>query len=302
MAYLYFVTIVLTWSVSFLLMKKAALVFGPLAIGGWRCFSGALVLAAVWRVRGAGWPLARRDLMPLLGIVLVGFLWPYAVQPYLVSRHGSGFIGMTMAFVPLLTILVSIPMLQVRPTSRQLFGVLGGLGFMSLLFADGLKREVPGAHLLLAGTIPLTYALSNTYVKRRFAGVPALPFTLAALFLAGALALPVSWSLPSERMNLGPDFAWAALCLALLGVLGTGMAMFMFYRLVQEQGPLFAGMVTYLVPVGAIFWGWLDGETVTGRQLGGLCGVLAMVAIVQYGAPLKAAAPPVAPALAKAAD
>jgi len=67
-----------------------------------------------------------------------------------------------------------------------------------------------------------------------------------------------------------------------LGVVGTGIATVMFYRLVQTRGPLYAGMVTYVIPLGALAWGWYDGETVTGMQLLALVGVFAAVAMVQW--------------------
>jgi hypothetical protein len=40
-------------------------------------------------------------------------------------------------------------------------------------------------------------------------------------------------------------------------------------------------MVTYLVPLVAVLWGWTDAEQVTTRQILALLGVLAMVAVVQ---------------------
>jgi hypothetical protein len=60
--------------------------------------------------------------------------------------------------------------------------------------------------------------------------------------------------------------------------------MLLFNHLVVHEGPLFAGMVTYIVPLGAVAWSWVDSGHVTTLQLVALGGVLAMVALVQYGA------------------
>ena len=68
----------------------------------------------------------------------------------------------------------------------------------------------------------------------------------------------------------------------MLGVLATGLATLLFYRLIQERGPLFAGMVTYIIPVEAVMWGALDGEAVAGRQVVALGVVLVAVALVQW--------------------
>src|SRR5690606_13084271 len=72
-----------------------------------------------------------------------------------------------------------------------------------------------------------------------------------------------------------------AFYLLLLGPLGSGLCIVMLVRLVQDRGPLFAGMVTYVVPIIALFWGWQTGEPITLVQVLAMMGVLAMVALVQ---------------------
>ena len=130
MPYLLFLLVCFIWGSSFILMKKAGLVFGTFGVGAGRVAGGAAVLALLWWWNRHRWPIERRHFGPLLVVGLVCYSWPYALQPYLIGLHGSGFIGMTVAFVPLLTILVSAPMLGVYPTRRQLLGVLGGLACM----------------------------------------------------------------------------------------------------------------------------------------------------------------------------
>jgi drug/metabolite transporter (DMT)-like permease len=71
---------------------------------------------------------------------------------------------------------------------------------------------------------------------------------------------------------------------AVLGVFGTGVAIWLFNKLIYEQGPLFAGMVTNLVPIGAVLWGWADDEVVTAIQIWALVGIVLMVSLVQFGA------------------
>jgi drug/metabolite transporter (DMT)-like permease len=66
--------------------------------------------------------------------------------------------------------------------------------------------------------------------------------------------------------------------------LSTGIATLMFLRMVQDQGPLFAGMVTYVIPLVALAWGQFDGERLTTLQIAAISGVLAMVALVQWRA------------------
>jgi drug/metabolite transporter (DMT)-like permease len=107
---------------------------------------------------------------------------------------------------------------------------------------------------------------------------------------ATAMLLPLEF-VPSllRRFSLGhepapADWPQAIACLAVLGIVGTGIAIWLFTRLIIERGPLFAGMVTYVLPVLALAWGAADGEPITAFQIGAMAGVLAMVALVQFGA------------------
>jgi drug/metabolite transporter (DMT)-like permease len=181
-----------------------------------------------------------------------------------------------------LTLLVSAPMLGVYPSRRQLVGVLGGLACMALLFGDALARHVPPGDLALAASVPLCYAVTNVYIRQRLADLSALALSIAGLVLTALMLLPLG--LLVEPARLEGDVSQAVACVAVLGVLGTGLGTYLFNRLIQEQGPLFAGMTTYLVPVGAVVWGWLDDEQVTLMQLGALVGIFSMVALVQFGA------------------
>lgn len=283
MAYVWFAMICCIWGSSFILMKRAAVCLSPATIGAGRVLFGAAVLAAVlWSARKPG-AFRRRDWGPLIGVVITGFAWPYTVQPWLIGKHqNSAFIGMTVAFTPLLTLGISIFVLNVRPTTRQVIGVLGALGCLSLLMWDGWKQRLPVSDLALAFSVPLTYAIANNWIRKSLSHIPPVELTFLCLAVSGAMLLPGAWGSPSP-LSFTPDAYWPAwMALAILGVLGTGVATCLFNRLILEQGPLFAAMVTNLVPLGAMTWGWIDAEVITPRQLVAFAGVLGMVMLVQY--------------------
>lgn len=283
MHHVMFILICLFWGSSFILMKKADAAFGPWSIGAGRLVFAVVTLALVWfGWQRRRWPFGRAD-VPALGLLAVlGFIWPFVVQPYLISKYqNSSFIGIMPALVPLLTIAASVPMLRVRPTGRQLAGVLVGLACMAPLVGDGLGRSMTAVDLLLALSVPVCYAVSNTYVKQRFARSPATALSLAAMALSALLVTPLAAATEPVRAE-GAALALSVFALAQIGVLCTGVAILMFYVLVQVRGPLYAGMVTYIVPLGAMGWGWLDSERITLTQVGAVAVILAMVALVQH--------------------
>lgn len=285
MPYVLFLLICVIWGGSFLMMKKAALVFSPISVGAWRVVGGAAVLLILWLIQRQpiGW--RRRDIWSLVFVLFAGYTWPYCVQPWLIAQHGSAFIGMTVSFTPLFTMLASVPLLGIVPHPRQVIGVLGSLAGMALLMSEGFSRQIPASHLLLATSVSLGYALVNTWVRRRLTHVPPLMMSLVSLGIASVILQVLSFWSPAPT-SVSPDAFWpAVISLLVLGVVGTGLAMYWFNKLIHDRGPLFAGMVTNLVPAGAVIWGWLDGEQVTTRQIAALAIILPMVALVQFGAP-----------------
>jgi drug/metabolite transporter (DMT)-like permease len=301
MPYWIFIIVCGIWGASFILMKKASLVFGPVSIGLWRAGGGAAFLLLLAQAQRREWRISSRDFWPMALVAIISYAWPYVIQPHLVAQHGSGFIGMTVSFTPLLTVLVSLPLLRTYPSGRQVVGVLGGLACMWLILQEGLDRSVPLEDLLLAVTVPLGYAIGNCIIRRRLEGSSPLAITTSGLMLSALLIGPLMAVVPGEELRSPTATHAMPMAIAaavVLGVVGTGLATYLFNKLVQEQGPLFAGMVTYIVPLGALWWGWLDCEQVTGMQLAALCGVLAMVGLVQFGA----ATPRESPALPHAAE
>ncbi|NBC11279.1 MAG: EamA family transporter [Planctomycetes bacterium] len=143
---------------------------------------------------------------------------------------------------------------------------------------------MPWHDVLLAASVPACYALSNTYIKRSLSHLEPIRLTTLTLALAGAVLLPLGLLTEPVRWS-DASAGWRAIAaLGVLGVVGTGLAMLMFYGLVQRRGPLFAGMVAYLVPVGALLWGGADKEPITPGQVIALAGILAGVALVQWPA------------------
>jgi drug/metabolite transporter (DMT)-like permease len=288
--YLLFLFVCLCWGTSFILMDRAGHAFGPAAIGVGRMLCGAATLAIYCIVTRRWIRLSRLDWLRLTFVAVLANSWPYVIQPYVMQQAGEhGFFGMMVMLVPIATIAASAIMLQEWPTSRQSCGVLGGLICATLIVSDGTGRGMPLWLLALSMSTPISYAIGNTFMKWKLDHLPTAQLSTLFLLIATIFVLPVMLTPLGKELNLaGPDQPrdwWLATAsLLALGVGSTGVAILAFVHLVQTQGPLFAGMVTYVVPMIAICWGQLDGERLTTQQLGAIAAVLGMVALVQWGA------------------
>ena len=287
MPYLIFLFVCAVWSVSFLLMKKAALVFSPASVALWRTVGGVVILLAIWGWQRRGWSLRRGDSLTLFAVVAAGFAWPYYIQPAVIGRHGSAFMAMAVSLVPFVTIVCSLFVLRVRPSLRQLIGVVVALVCMCILMWDGLARSIPLVDLGLAATVPLGYAAANTVIRWRLSHASPLDVTIAALGGSSVMLLPFAVISDSPATSAEGQWAWAVVSLAFLGIVGTGLATVLFNKMIRDHGPLFAGMTTNVVPIGAVVWGWIDQEPISARQLAALAGIIVMVTLVQFRAAAK---------------
>ncbi len=272
-------------------MDRAAHALGPLAISTGRLLGGSLTLALYWAWTRPQSHLAKGDWKHILFVAAVANAWPFTVLPFVMAQADEhGYFGMMVSLLPLVTILVSIPMLSIWPTPRQVIGVLGGLVCLSGVVLDGSQRGIAPGVLALAVTVPVAYATGNTYIKWKLSHMDPVVMTVLFLGLAGLLLLPLQLfpSLLARTGLAGPaqprDWELASISMVLLAVLSTGIATLMFLRMVQDQGPLFAGMVTYVIPLVALAWGQYDSERLTTLQVAAIIGVLLMVALVQWRA------------------
>ena len=278
--YLKFFLISLAWGSSFILMKKAQVCFGPMAISGGRCLLGVVGLSVFLVFR------KRRDLLKgqrfwaVVILVLFSYLWPYTLQPIVIGKLDSGFTSIMLAFVPIFTIIASVPLLKQLPSKQEMVGVLGGLACMVILFLDKMKELGEPVYLAVAVTVPLGYAIGNTWNKRSFKSADPLALALVCMVMTGVIMTPLS-VIKEPVLVSHSGFSVALGAMLILGIFGTGLTLAMFYGLIRSRGPLFAGMVTYLIPLGGIFFGYLDGETITLRQGLATLGVLISVGATQ---------------------
>ncbi|MEX2170609.1 MAG: DMT family transporter [Pirellulales bacterium] len=290
MPYAFFALICLLFGSNFILMHRATQAFGPLSIAAWRMIGAAAVTFLYWYFTKPRLGVPRRQWGNVLFVGILANGYPYLMQPLLIGNGmAHSYFAMTVAFTPFLTIVASVPILGHWPTRRELFGVFGGLVFLGLIMLDGSYRGFDTWMLVVAVTVPFSYAVANTYLRRTLRDVPSVP--LAGMMAAAPALVMFPFAMAETQLaplGLGApaqphDWTLAVVSLAILSILGTGLTMCLFVNLVQTQGPLFAGMVTYVVPLVALMWGWLDSEPITTRQLIAIAGVIIMVALVQYG-------------------
>ena len=277
------------WGSSFLFMHIATIEFGALPTAAVRVSIAALFLLPIVWLRG---------LLPVLGknwkrIFFVGLLnsgIPFACFAFALLSITTGLSAILNATVPMFGALIAWAWLKDRPTPSRMLGLVIGFAGVALLawdkatFKPDASGVAPGWAVLACLLACVCYGTSASYTKRYLSGLP--PLVTAAGSQIGAtlgLAVPALWLWPARMPGTS---AWLALLA--VGVVCTGVAYILFFRLIENAGPPRALAVTFVVPVFAVLYGGLFlGESVTPWMLGCaaviVCGTALATGLLKLG-------------------
>lgn len=272
-----FLLLAAIWGSSFLFMRLAVVDLGPLPTAAARVAVAAVFLLPLVWLRGLGGEL-RRHWKPVFVIGVLNSGLPFALFSFALLTLSTGLAGILNATVPLFGAVVAWLWLRDRPTGSRALGLALGFAGIVLLAWDqaGFKPDATGIApvwgVLACLAATFCYALAASATKRYLTGLP--PLVTACGSQVGAtvgLALPAALLWPARAPGTQ---AWLAVLA--LGIVCTGFAYILYFRLIEQAGPARAVTVTYAVPVFAIVYGALFlGERVTPWMVG--CGAVVVL-------------------------
>jgi len=238
------------WGASFLFMRVSAGAFGAIALVEVRLAAGALILLPfLWQAR-AHFP---RVLWPkLAGIGLLNNVLPFLLFAWGAQRAPAGVGAIANAMTVLFTTLIAALFFGERISTRGGLALLAGFVGVVVLASGKMVGFSIGWAAVAGACASLMYGIAINLVRRYLSGLPSAALAAATLGAAALLILPFAlWQWPVAPISPG---VWGA-ALA-LGVLCTGVAYLLYYRLVARVGASRTATVTYLVPVFAVGWAW----------------------------------------------
>ena len=250
------------WGASFLSVHVALNGIGPFSVAAGRIAIGALALALLCLVRRLPLPSLTHDRkvwLHALGMAFFSNVLPFSLLSWAQQHVTSGFAGITMALVPLFTLILAHFLLPgERLTMSRFVGfALGLVGVFVLIGTNAL--DAVGAELepvarvvcIIAG---LSYAIGSM-ITRRSPSVDPISFSTAALLLATVMILPMALLIEGVPREMPPLSALAAM--AYLGLLPTALATLILVHVIRTAGPTFLTMTNYHVPVWSVIFGTL---------------------------------------------
>lgn len=255
------------WGASFLFMRLAAPVLGPVWLIALRVFIAGLVLLPLVIRRGQ-LPVLRANLGRLVAVGVMSAALPFTLLAYASLELSAGLTSILNATVPIFAALIGYLVFEERLDAARIFGVV--LGFVGVVILIGLPTDAGTPPLLsvLAGLCAaVSYVFAANFARRRLHHVSGIVFVTGGQLGAALVMLPLLPFFPVREMP-GPAIVVAVTALA---VLSTSLAFLIYFRLIREVGPMRTLTVTYLIPVFAIVWGavFLDEVVTLAMAVGG---------------------------------
>ncbi|WP_411766304.1 DMT family transporter [Winogradskyella sp. A3E31] len=273
----YLILLSIIWGSSFILIKKSLLGLTAFQLGALRTvFAGIILLAFGYKTLR---PLKKSHWQWIFISALLGSFFPAFLFAIAQTEIDSAITSIINSLVPLNTALVGAAVFKIGTTKRQFLGIVFGFIGCAILIFRGAEIN-PDQNYMYAGFVvvaTLMYAGNVNIIKRHLNDVK--PLAIAAgnytFIVIPALIILYVTDFFAEATFESPYFKSAILFTLILSIFGTAMAKVVYNTLVQISTPVFASSVTYIMPIVALIWGLIDGES-----FGLLQGVGAVIILV----------------------
>lgn len=267
--WIYLTILALVWGSSFILIKKGLVGLNPLQLGSLRIIFAAIFLLLIGfkslsKIPTTKWKYIA--LTSMFGTFLPAYLFAIAQ-----TEIDSSVSSILNSLTPLNTLVFGALVFGLQFKRNQVFGILIGLAGSGLLVLNGAANhpEQNYYYAVLVLIASICYALNVNLIKRHLHDLSPLSITtgnFTVLFIPAFLVLFFSGFFDVVQEVKVQE---SVLFIMILGIVGTGIANILFFKLIQMSSPVFATSVTYLIPVVAFGWGLLDNEILTNVQFSG---------------------------------
>lgn len=270
------IALALIWGSSFILMKNGLRVYSAAQVATMRMFFSFIFLLPLTISNLKKVPLKYLGIITLVGLLGNGL--PAVLFANAQTKLSSSTAGVLNSLTPLFTLIVAVTFFKQHFSSTKISGiVIGMIGAIVLIMFKGNgsieTNYLYGSYIFLA---TLCYAWSVNLIKNYLHELPAIAISSMALLIIGPIYGYYLFAHTDFVFKTMRDAAahQALVYILLLALFGTAISLVLFNKLVQLTTPVYAASVTYLIPIVALFWGFLDGEPISLIQILGLLGIL----------------------------
>ncbi|MEP6582822.1 MAG: DMT family transporter [Ginsengibacter sp.] len=277
-SWIFFSVLSIIWGSSFILMKIGMQTLSVYQVASLRIASAGIALLPLTLQHIRSIPINKLGVVFLSGVL--GSLFPSFLFCIAETKIDSALAGTLNALTPIFAILAGILIFGLQISSKMVAGIsIAFLGSILLLLSKGLKDSTNIFYSLLIVLATISYGINVNMVQKYLSKISSLKIASVGLSLCAIPALLVLWVTGYFKVFTNTDTLEGTLAASTLGIFGTAIANILFYMLIKRAGVLFTSMVTYGIPVVAIFWGILDHESIGWKQIISLIVILTGVYI-----------------------
>ncbi|WP_426095095.1 DMT family transporter [Flavobacterium sp. DSR2-3-3] len=267
--WLYLIVLALVWGSSFILIKKGLIGLTALQLGSLRIIFAAVFLILIGfkslsKIPAHKWKYIA--LTSLFGTFIPAYLFAIAQ-----TEIDSSVSSILNSLTPLNTLILGALVFGLQFKRNQIFGILIGLLGSALLILNGAMHhpEQNYYYAILVLIASICYAVNVNLIKKFLHDLSPLSITTGNFMVLFFPAFIILFFSGFFEIVHDVKVQESIMFIMILGVVGTGIANILFFKLIQMSSPVFATSVTYLIPVVAFCWGLLDNEMLTSVQFFG---------------------------------
>jgi drug/metabolite transporter (DMT)-like permease len=246
--YLLLVLLALIWASAFFNIKIATYSFGPVTIAFLRVFFGAIPVLLLCYYKGIKIEAFSKDWYWFAIIGFINLVAPFFLIAYGVKSVQSNLAAILMSTTPLSsTILAHFYTKNEKFNLIKTFGILIGFSGIIYLFSDNLlidENNFSSALLILLGSTCYVVGgvLTLKISKKKNENV-----TGSILIWAVIILIPLT-SFIEQPWNVTPRLD-STISVIYLGLVSTGIAWLLRFRILVNNGLIFQSQVSYLIPI-----------------------------------------------------
>ena len=246
----------LIWGTSFMLLRIASPIFGPMLTTFGRAFLGALSLYVFARHMGIRFEW-RKNAKTYLIIGLTNTAIPFSLFAWSALHIPSAYMATMNSLTAIFTAVFGFLLMGDRLSMLRISAFLLGLGGVAILVGIGPITVTP---LVIGGVLAgmagaMNYGYAAIYTRMHAKEIPSMATAAGSQFAAALVLLPFALPALPHAIEFGTSSAVVAVLI--LGVVCTGIAYALFFHLISTEGASKAVTVTFLVPATASIWAWL---------------------------------------------
>lgn len=260
------VFLALIWGSSFILMKKGLNSFTYMQVAAFRMAISFFLLIPfiakrIKRVKS-------KHILPLVINGIIGYGIPAFLFTKAQTNVSSSIAGVLNSLTPLFALIVGYIIFKVKFSWQNTAGITLGLvgATILIIYQPEQNFEITNLYPLLIVMATICYAFAINVVKEKLADLDGLTIAAISFFFIGPFCTIYLFFSDYTFALSQPDLVKNFSYIFLLALFSSVIAIILFNYLIKFTTALFASSVTYVIPVVAILWGVLDGESILDIQ------------------------------------